>query len=69
MPSGAAARRKPMDKTFATPLVSWVISALLLVVSIWYFSTDGLWEGFAFVALVIVWAVVALRQARKSNEK
>ncbi|WP_022876911.1 hypothetical protein ABNP34_16480 (plasmid) [Glutamicibacter mishrai] len=58
-----------MNKTFVSPLVGWVISALLLAVSIWYFATDGLWEGFAFVALAIVWAVVALRQAKKSKEK
>ena len=59
---------KPMNKTFVSPFVGCVISALLLFVGVWQFATDALWQGGAFVALAIVWAIVAFRQVKKNKK-
>ncbi|WP_165477286.1 hypothetical protein [Arthrobacter sp. S41] len=58
-----------MNKTLVSPVIAWVVSALLLLIGIWQLTTDGQWRGLAFIVLAVVWAIVALRQAQKRKSK
>lgn len=56
-----------MTKTSISPVIAWVVSALFLLIGIWQISTNAFWPGVALVALALIWAVVALRQSRKTK--
>lgn len=57
-----------MEKRTAQQVISFLVFALVAAaLGIWMILTGSMWVGLAWIALGLVWALLALRAWRRAN--